>query len=102
MIKLLFNAFFSVIKSIVAIFMTPINLLVVGLFPNLATIITNFNNGVNTYIGRPIAYFSSMLPPITRSVILIWFGVLIAYYGVSFSVHVILKIIEIVKKVKIW
>ena len=102
MAKAIFNVFFKIIKKIVEIFLTPINLLVVNLFPNLSNIITTFNNAVSTLIGGTIGYFSSILPPITRTIILLWFSILISYYGVLFSIHVVMKVIEIIKKIKVW
>ena len=102
MAKAIFNVFFKIIKKIVEIFLTPINLLVVNLFPNLSNIITTFNNAVSTLIGGTIGYFSSILPPITRTIILLWFSILISYYGVLFPIHVVMKVIEIIKKIKVW
>lgn len=102
MAKAIFSVFFKIIKKIVEIFLTPINLLVANLFPNLTNIISTFNSAVSTLLGSTIGYFSSILPPITRTIILLWFSILISYYGVVFSIHLIMKVIEIIKKIKVW
>lgn len=102
MAKAIFKVFFAIIKKVVDIILAPINLLVVNLFPDLSQILTTFTLALNRVLGGTIGFFSHLLPPTTRLIILLWFSVLISYYGMLFSVHVILKIIEIIKKVKIW
>ena len=37
-----------------------------------------------------------------RQIILLWLTILIAYYTISFTAHIILKIIDIIKRVKVW
>lgn len=102
MAKAIFKVFFAIIKKIVDILMTPINLLVVNLFPNLSQIITTFTQASTRLLGGLMGFFAHLLPPTTRLVILLWLSVLISYYGILFTAHVVLKIIEIIKKVKVW
>lgn len=98
----LFNVLFKIIGTIVGIITAPLNAILVNFFPDFATIIVNFNNGVTTLIGGSIGYFSSILPPITKATILLYLGVVIAYYTIAINVHLILKVITIIKNVKIW
>lgn len=102
MAKALFKVFLNFIKSIVNIFLAPINALVVGLFPDLSNLLSSFNAFVEQFIGTNLAFFSHMLPPITRSMILFYLGLLISYYTISIVAHGVLKIIEIIKRIKIW
>lgn len=102
MAKAIFNVFFNIIKSIVGIFLTPINLLVSKIFPDLSQLISTFNAAVERLIGSSLGFFAHLLPPTTRSLVLLWLGVLISYYTISYSVHLILKVITIIKKLKIW
>ena len=102
MAKAIFSVFFKIIKKIIEIFFSPINLLVVNLFPDLSNILSTFNSAVSSVIGGSLGFFSSILPPGTRTIFLLWFAVLLGYYGVLFSVHVIMKVIDIIKKIKIW
>lgn len=101
MAKAIFQVLFSIIVAITNIFLAPINALVVNLVPDLSNLITFFNNGVLT-IGSKLAYFSSMLPPTTKTCITIYLTFLISYYGISYTIHGILKVIQIIKAIKVW
>lgn len=102
MAKAIFNVLFKIIKSFLNIILLPINALMVGFFPDFSNAINNFTNAVNTYIGAGLGYFAHMLPPTTRVMILIYLGVLVTYYTISLTAHGFLKVINIIKKIKIW
>lgn len=102
MAKAIFNVLFKVIKSILNIGLAPINLLVVNLFPDFSNLISNFNNFVSTYIGSGIGYFSSVLPPISKNIILLYLTFLISYYTITYSAHAIIKIFKIIQRIKFW
>ena len=102
MAKAIFKVLFSIIKKIVEIFLIPVNLLIVNLFPDLSSIISTFNSAINQLIGGTLGYFATILPPITKNIILLWLGILISYYTIIFSFHLIMKVIAIIKAIKIW
>lgn len=102
MAKAIFNVFFGVIKSIISIILAPINLLVANLFPSLATIINSFNSAVSLYLGGGLSYFFNIIPPTSRTLILLWVSIMMGYYTFIFSYHAILLIIHIIKRIKIW
>ena len=81
MIKALLNGILGLAKKLITIVLTPINLLVANLFPNMANAITTFNTFVNTYIGGSLSYFFSLLPPTFRSLLVLWFTFVIGYYS---------------------
>lgn len=102
MAKAIFTVFLKFIKSIVDIFLFPINALVVNFFPDLSILISSFNNAVTSILGNGLGFFSHLLPPVTRGLIVFYLTLLIGYYTISISVHLVLKVIFIIKKVKIW
>lgn len=102
MAKAIFKVLLKFIKSVVDVILSPINLLVANLLPDLSQMISTFNNGVSRVIGSGLGYFANFLPPYTRTLILVYLGFLITYYTITISVHAILKIINIIKEVKIW
>lgn len=102
MAKLIFSVFFGIISSVTNIVLTPINAIVVGLFPNLSGILTTFNNAILIFASSPIGFFAYLLPPTTRSLVLLWLTLLIAYYSVLFTIHVVLKVFRIIKTIKFW
>ena len=98
----LFNVLFKIIGTIVGVFTAPINLLLISFFPDFATIISQFNQSVTVLLGGGLAWFSQLIPPISRSVILLYLGLLISYHILALNVHLILKVITIIKNIKIW
>lgn len=102
MAKAIFNVLFKVLKSVLNIILLPINTLLVGVFPDFSNMISTFNSLISTYIGNTLSYFSSILPPTTRTLILIYLGFLVSYYTISYSVHAIIKIFKIIQKIKFW
>lgn len=102
MANALFTGLFKLIKTIVDVLLMPLNVVFAALLPDVTSVINNFNNAVTTLVGSNLSYFSSMLPPITRATILFYFLVLIGYYGASFTIHIIMKVFIIIKKIKIW
>lgn len=102
MIKALLNGILGLAKKLIVIVLTPINALIANLFPSVASGISTFNNFVNTYIGNSLSYFFSMLPPLFRNLLVIWFTFVIAYYGFIYAYKGIIKIYEIIQKIKVW
>lgn len=100
--KAIFSVLLKFIKSVVNTLLSPINLLVVNLLPDLSSMISTFNQGVTAYIAPNLAFFAHLLPPITKSLILVYLAFLITFYTITVTAHAILKVIEIIKTVKIW
>lgn len=100
--KAIFKVFFSIINGIVSVILSPVNTLVSGVFPDFSNMVNTFNSVVNTYIGGGVTWFFAILPPGTRSVVLIYLSFLVGYYTVSISLHAILKVYTIIKNIKFW
>ena len=90
------------ITSVVNIFLIPINALFENVFPDMTNAISQFNTFVNTYVGGTLSYFFSILPPIFRSMLTIWFTFVIAYYTIHFTYITVIKVWAIIQKVKFW
>ena len=88
----LFNVFFNIIKSIINVVLTPINSIVANFFPNLTTIINSFNSALKIYLGGGLSYFFNLIPPTSRTLILLYLSILLAYYTGIFAYHLILSI----------
>lgn len=102
MAQAIFNVFFTVIQTALNTILFPINALAETLLPDFSNMITTFDMLVNVYVGNTLSYFSSMLPPTTRSLLLIYLSFLITFYTVSFTTHGFIKIFTIIKRVKFW
>lgn len=102
MIKALLNGIMKIVSSFIGIILTPVNTLISNVFPDFSNAIASFNTFVSRYVGGTIAYFSSILPPITRSIIALWLTFLIGYYTITWSYALIIKIYNVIQKIKFW
>lgn len=96
------NGILKMITSVINIFLIPINAIFENIFPDMSNAISNFNIFVNTYVGGTLSYFFSILPPIFRNMLTIWFTFVIAYYTIHFTYITIIKVWAIIQKVKFW
>lgn len=102
LIKALLNGILNVITSLLNIFLLPINALIENIFPDMSSAISTFNNFINNYVGGTLSYFFSILPPIFRGLLVLWYTFVIAYYSVYYSYLAIIKIWSIIQKIKFW
>lgn len=102
MVHIFFDIFFNVIYSILDFILTPVNTLVNVLLPDLSILISNFNTFITTYIGGTLGFFGQLIPPITKSVIMMYLGYLVGRMVVILNVHILLTIFKAIKNIKIW
>ena len=101
MIKALLNGILNMISSLLSIFLTPVNALLNGLFPNLNSVYSTFNSIVNS-INSLIGYFIYLIPPTAKSLLSIFFTIYISYMGIRLTYVSITKIFGIIRKIKFW
>ena len=102
MIKSLLNGILKVILMLLNIILIPINSLIENVFPSMVSAIQTFTNFINNIIGNNLVYFFHLFPPIFRSLLIIWFTFVIGYYTIYYTYLAILKIWDIIQKIKFW
>ena len=102
MIKLLFEVIFKMITALLNVVLLPLNLLIANAFPNLNSMISTFNTTASTVLGSGMGFFASLIPPITRSMILLYLTLLVAFYTISIASYVIIKVFTIIRNIKFW
>lgn len=102
MAKAIFNVLFKIIKVVLDVGLSPVNLLVANLFPDFAILLSTFNNNVSRYVGGMLGYFSYMIPSTTKSLIVLYLTFLISYYSISYAVYAVIKIFKIIQRIKFW
>lgn len=102
MIKAIINGILNILMKVIDIVLTPLNLLFENLFPSATNLISNFNMFVDNYVAGGLVYFFEILPPITRSILVIWLTFVISYYGIYYSYVGIKKIFDVIQKIKLW
>lgn len=98
MAKIIFNVLFEILLAIANIILFPINSALSTFVPNLSTAITNITNGINVFITNALMYFFSILPPNCRYLIVFYLGFLVIFYTISYTLHGVMWVIKIIKK----
>lgn len=102
MIKAILKGIMSLVSSIVGLILTPINLLINGIFPDMSTYISNFNTFIHSNVFTPLSWIASFIPTGVKSLLLVWLTFLITYYGIIWTYTGIIKIYNVIRKVKFW
>jgi len=103
MFKALLNVILKAVQGVINVVLLPVNALIEPLFPqSIISAIANFNTFVNTYVGGSIGWFSHLLPPIFRSLIGLSLTFTIGYYTFVWSYTGIVKIWNVIQKIKFW
>ena len=100
MAKIIFNVLFKIIIATVNTILLPINGLVSTLFPNFSSLITTFTLSVSVFINSTFTWFINILPPYTKTAIIVYITFLISYYTISITLHYILKVFQIIRNIK--
>ena len=87
---------------VINLFLTPINLLIENIFPSMSSAITAFTNFVNNILGTNLVYFFNLFPPTFKSILVIWFTFIVAYYTIYYTYLAVIKILAIIQKIKFW
>ena len=101
MINALLSGVIEFISSVAAVFTAPINALIVNAFPDLSNYLVVITNVLNQITGV-IAYFLSLIPPFTRSVILMIFTFWITIWPLRIAVWNISFGLNFIKRVNIF
>lgn len=102
MFKVLFDVLFGVIIAIVNVIMIPIQALVENFVPEIGDFISKFYGVLNNVIGGGFSFFYHLLPPTSRTLLVVYLTFLISFYTISISAHAILKVYTIIKRIKVW
>lgn len=101
MFKALFNVIFNLVASIVQIIMIPVNAIISGALPDLTSKLSFITDNVGT-IYNSIEWFFNILPPVTKSIIIFSIELLIAKYTIYIGTHAVIKIWNLIQKLKFW
>lgn len=102
MIKAIFNGLMTLVQNILNVVFLPINLIFASIFPDFSTQVSNFNNSFGNMLNRFGGYIGGMIPPATKTIIILWLTFLIAYYGIIWTYWLAVRTWSIIKKIKFW
>lgn len=93
---------FSLIGFIVDFVLFPINSLISMIFPNFSNAIQTFSEGLVSFVSFPISYFAYHIPPLTKSIILLYLAIMLGYYTILWTYRGIILIPTVINKIKFW
>lgn len=101
MFKALFNIIFNLLATLVQVVMLPLNTIIDGALPDLSSKITWLTSAATSLFDK-IEWFINIFPPMTRSVILFSFEILIVKYTIYIATNGITKVWNLFQKLKFW
>lgn len=101
MFKLLISLIINLLATVVQAVMTPFNLIISNALPDISARILEVTNGIPTIINY-MNYALGFVPPGIIAVLLFILTCEIAKHTIFTSTHVLLKVWNIIQKIKFW
>lgn len=101
MFKLLISLLINLIASIIQLIMTPFNLVIVNTMPNISDKILQVTNGIPQIVGY-MNFALGFVPPGIITVMLFILTCEVAKHTIFTSTHVLVKVWNILQKIKFW
>ena len=101
MFRLFITFIINLVATLVQAIMTPFNAIVSSALPDVSSKITQVANGIPTIIGY-LNYGLGMIPPGIITVILFCLACEVAKHTIFTSTHVLIKVWNILQKIKFW
>lgn len=101
MIQVLFNGILNILMSLIQIIAIPFNTIIVSVFPNISTKVTEVANGIST-LFTGMSWGIGVLPHTLLVTLLFILSVEIAKYSVYISTHIVTLVLDIIKRLKFW
>lgn len=101
MFKLIISLVINLVATLVQLIMSPINLLIKNALPDISDKIVQVANGIPQIINY-LNYGLGLIPPGVIGVLLFVLTCEIAKHTIFTSTHVLLKVWNIIQKIKFW
>lgn len=101
MFKALFNIILNMVASIVQIIVWPVNALISSTLPDLSNKILYVTNQLNT-IFDSMTWALGLVPSIVIETLLFIVAIEIAKHTIYISTHTLVKVWNVVQRIKFW
>lgn len=102
MAKAIFNFMIGLVSNFIKLLWAPLDNGIALLFPNVNDKLTTFTDFLNTFINNNIAWFANILPPGVRALCIFWLGFMVSYYTFAIVYDAVVKIFNLIQKIKFW
>lgn len=101
MFKALFNIIINLLATVIQIVVWPINAVINATLPDLSSRILEVSNTLNTVFDS-MTWALGLIPPAVISAVLFIITVEIAKHTIFTSTHALLKVWNLLQKLKFW
>lgn len=101
MFQLLISLLINLVATLVQLIMAPFNALITAALPDVSAKITQVANGIPTIVNY-LNYGLGLIPPGIITILLFILTCEIAKHTIFTSTHVLLKVWNILQKIKFW
>lgn len=101
MFKALFNIIINLLATVIQLICWPVNQLITATLPNFSDKITQVTTTLNT-IFNSITWGLGLLPPIVVETLLFIVTIEIAKHTIYISTHTLIKVWNVLQKIKFW
>lgn len=101
MFKLLFNGITGILANILSVICWPVNQVISSVLPDLSGKITYITENLNTVFSG-LTWAISILPPVVVTTLLFILALEVAKHTIFTSTHVLLKVWNLIQKIKFW
>lgn len=101
MFKLIFNGIINLLATVIQIIVWPINTIIVNTLPDLTAKISLVSNGINSLFNG-IGWALGLLPPTILGTLVFIISVEIAKHTIYLSTHTLIKVWNVLQKIKFW
>lgn len=101
MIQAIFRFLLNLLATVIQIVVWPINAVIETTMPDLSAQINQVNNGISS-LFEGIGWALGFLPPGVLAVLLFMITIEIAKHTIFISTHTLVKVWNILQKIKFW
>lgn len=101
MIQAIFRFLLNLLATVIQVIVWPINQLFINFLPNVSDKITQVNNGINNLFSG-MGWALGLLPPGILPVLIFIISIEIAKHTIWANSHMIIKVWNVLQKIKFW
>lgn len=102
MFKTIMDGLMVLIQGLISLLLAPIDAILIALFPDITSFIDVYELVIQTYIAPTVSYVYAILPPLTRSLVLVYCTFMIALGTAIITYHAFTYIYRLIQKIKFW
>ena len=101
MFKFLFNVIINMLATVIQIICLPINAIITNAMPDLSSQITNVSNTIGS-VFNSLNWAIGLVPSIIIETLLFIITIEIAKHSIFLSTHTLIKVWNVLQKIKFW